>query len=86
MLVESVLILLAESKAIVSEDSSTISSNTDANKAKYDCNEACQSNVSRENSEVTLLDLYSGCGAMSTGLCFGANLSGMNLVTVSVLY
>jgi hypothetical protein len=30
-----------------------------------------------------LLDLYSGCGAMSTGLCLGANLSGLNLVTVS---
>eukprot|EP01018_Ginkgo_biloba_P005150 Gb_13672 [translate_table: standard] len=30
---------------------------------------------------VTLLDLYSGCGGMSTGLCFGANLSGVNLVT-----
>lgn len=32
--------------------------------------------------EVTLLDLYSGCGAMSTGLCLGGNLSGVNLVTV----
>ncbi|XP_062171171.1 DNA (cytosine-5)-methyltransferase CMT3 [Alnus glutinosa] len=32
-------------------------------------------------TEVTLLDLYSGCGAMSTGLCLGANLSGLNLVT-----
>jgi len=33
-----------------------------------------------------LLDLYSGCGAMSTGLCLGANLSGVNLVTVSSLF
>lgn len=33
--------------------------------------------------EVKLLDLYSGCGAMSTGLCLGANLAGLNLVTVS---
>ena len=32
---------------------------------------------------MALLDLYSGCGAMSTGLCLGANLSGLNLVTVS---
>ncbi|XP_057872420.2 DNA (cytosine-5)-methyltransferase CMT3 isoform X2 [Cryptomeria japonica] len=31
--------------------------------------------------ELKLLDLYSGCGGMSTGLCFGANLSGVNLVT-----
>ncbi|KAF9588453.1 hypothetical protein IFM89_010212, partial [Coptis chinensis] len=35
-----------------------------------------------EKSEITLLDLYSGCGAMSTGLCFGASFSGVNLVTV----
>lgn len=34
---------------------------------------------------MTLLDLYSGCGAMSTGLCIGAKRSGINLVTVSQL-
>ena len=34
-------------------------------------------------SEVRLLDLYSGCGAMSTGLCLGAHLANVNLVTVS---
>ena len=33
--------------------------------------------------EVTLLDLYSSCGAMSTGLCLGANLFNLHLVTVS---
>lgn len=33
-------------------------------------------------SELTLLDLYSGCGGMSTGLCFGAKLSGVDLSTV----
>ncbi|KAK3037663.1 hypothetical protein RJ639_030440 [Escallonia herrerae] len=31
-------------------------------------------------SELALLDLYSGCGGMSTGLCLGAKLSGVNLV------
>ncbi|KAK3019555.1 hypothetical protein RJ639_004396 [Escallonia herrerae] len=31
--------------------------------------------------EVMLLDLYSGCGAMSTGLCLGANMSGVKLIT-----
>ncbi|KAM5553603.1 DNA (cytosine-5)-methyltransferase CMT3-like [Rosa sericea] len=38
---------------------------------------------SRESSkpEVRLLDLYSGCGAMSTGLCLGACSAGVNLVT-----
>ncbi|XP_044461565.1 putative DNA (cytosine-5)-methyltransferase CMT1 [Mangifera indica] len=33
------------------------------------------------NSEMRLLDLYAGCGAMSTGLCIGASLSGVKLVT-----
>lgn len=32
---------------------------------------------------MTLLDLYSGCGAMSTGLCIGASITGVKLVTVS---
>nr|AVP26961.1 chromomethylase [Salvia miltiorrhiza] len=31
--------------------------------------------------ELTLLDLYSGCGGMSTGLCLGAKLSSVNLMT-----
>ncbi|CBI16477.3 unnamed protein product, partial [Vitis vinifera] len=35
----------------------------------------------RSLSEMTLLDLYSGCGAMSSGLCLGAKMSGVNLVT-----
>ena len=34
-----------------------------------------------------LLDLYSGCGGMSTGLCLGAALAGLQLETVkTVLY
>ncbi|XP_059644065.1 DNA (cytosine-5)-methyltransferase CMT2-like isoform X2 [Cornus florida] len=32
-------------------------------------------------AELGLLDLYSGCGGMSTGLCLGAKLSHVNLVT-----
>lgn len=40
-----------------------------------------------KNPEMTLLDLYSGCGAMSTGLCLGANMSGgLNLVTVCATF
>ncbi|KAH7514814.1 hypothetical protein FEM48_Zijuj11G0130500 [Ziziphus jujuba var. spinosa] len=31
--------------------------------------------------ELALLDLYCGCGGMSTGLCLGAKLSSVNLVT-----
>lgn len=33
--------------------------------------------------ELALLDIYSGCGGMSTGLCLGAKLSGVDLVTVN---
>ncbi|KAI7742565.1 hypothetical protein M8C21_011599 [Ambrosia artemisiifolia] len=33
------------------------------------------------NTELTLLDLYAGCGGMSTGLCLGSKLSGVKLVT-----
>ncbi|KAE8702835.1 DNA (cytosine-5)-methyltransferase CMT2 [Hibiscus syriacus] len=32
-------------------------------------------------AELTLLDLYSGCGGMSTGLCLGAKASCIDLVT-----
>lgn len=42
------------------------------------------SNCESLKEELALLDLFSGCGGMSTGLCFGANLSGLNLVTVIV--
>ena len=34
-------------------------------------------------TEVTLLDLYSSCGAMSIGLCLGIDLFGLYFVTVS---
>lgn len=34
------------------------------------------------NPELTMLDIYAGCGGMSTGLCMGAKHSGINLVTV----
>ncbi|KDP46676.1 hypothetical protein JCGZ_12200 [Jatropha curcas] len=33
-------------------------------------------------AELALLDLFSGCGGMSTGLCLGAKLSCVDLVTV----
>ncbi|KAJ4915432.1 putative DNA (cytosine-5)-methyltransferase CMT1 [Raphanus sativus] len=48
--------------------SSTISSESDSN-----CIQIPQ------KKEKFLLDLYSGCGAMSTGLCMGASLSGIKL-------
>lgn len=39
----------------------------------------------KAKSEMTLLDLYAGSGAMSTGLCLGAATSGVDLVTVSMV-
>ncbi|KAK6141287.1 hypothetical protein DH2020_024971 [Rehmannia glutinosa] len=57
-----------------SDTGSTISSDADASIAgspELDCHKG----------EIRLLDLYSGCGAMSTGLCLGANSGGVKLVT-----
>ncbi|XP_073114206.1 DNA (cytosine-5)-methyltransferase CMT2 isoform X2 [Elaeis guineensis] len=39
------------------------------------------SSCASEKTELALLDLYSGCGGMSTGLCMGAHVAGVNLVT-----
>ena len=73
-----------------SGSASTISSENDSNNSIGDDSTitAKPSKVtpkapSSEKSEMYLLDLYSGCGAMSTGLCMGASLSGVKLVTVS---
>ncbi|KAL2321334.1 hypothetical protein Fmac_030303 [Flemingia macrophylla] len=58
-----------ENGASGSETSSTIS-----------CEDPFPPSESKD-PEMKLLDLYCGCGAMSTGLCLGGNLSGVNLVT-----
>ena len=64
----------SKDKINVSEEAlSTISSD--------DINNVIGANTRYE--EASLLDLYSGCGAMSTGLCLGANMAGVKLVTVS---
>ncbi|KAJ8565164.1 hypothetical protein K7X08_007740 [Anisodus acutangulus] len=52
-----------------SESDSTISSDSDIVE------------VNEQKQEKKLLDLYSGCGGMSTGLCLGADICGVNLVT-----
>ncbi|XP_022929610.1 DNA (cytosine-5)-methyltransferase CMT3-like [Cucurbita moschata] len=75
--------LPASEKRIGSDTSSTISSEVDTNGAcevNSEIGDVTQAQQ-RCKPDVTLLDLYSGCGAMSTGLCLGANLSGVNLVT-----
>ncbi|XP_028078261.1 DNA (cytosine-5)-methyltransferase 1-like [Camellia sinensis] len=62
-------------------DASSISE-ASSNSALGDTDAAKSSQVSRcQESRMTLLDLYSGCGAMSTGLCLGASVSGLKLVT-----
>ncbi|KAL2551173.1 DNA (cytosine-5)-methyltransferase CMT2 [Forsythia ovata] len=45
------------------------------------CNVDEASNNGLCKPELALLDMYAGCGGMSTGLCFGAKASGINLVT-----
>ena len=38
-----------------------------------------------KKDNLELLDLYSGCGGMSTGLCLGAKYSSVGLITVVCL-
>ncbi|XP_060196733.1 DNA (cytosine-5)-methyltransferase CMT3-like isoform X1 [Lycium barbarum] len=52
-----------------SESDSTISSDSDI------------AGVNERKQEKKLLDLYSGCGGMSTGLCLGADICDVKLVT-----
>ncbi|XP_038878295.1 DNA (cytosine-5)-methyltransferase CMT3 [Benincasa hispida] len=75
--------LPASEKKVGSDTSSTISSEVDTNGAcevNSEIGDVTQAQQCRK-PDVALLDLYSGCGAMSTGLCLGGNLSGVNLVT-----
>lgn len=48
---------------------------------KPDFSKKQQSPVPNKN-DLSLLDLYCGCGGMSTGLSLGAHGGGVNLVTV----
>ncbi|KAH9611748.1 hypothetical protein KSS87_012087 [Heliosperma pusillum] len=57
---------------------SSLSSETDETKA---VNDEVNQVDEAPRPEMRLLDLYCGCGAMSTGLCLGANMQGINLVT-----
>ncbi|CAA0820719.1 DNA (cytosine-5)-methyltransferase CMT3 [Striga hermonthica] len=66
--------LPSDATAISSESGSTISSDAD-NLPGGTCEQE------DHHAEKTMLDLYSGCGAMSTGLCLGANSCGVKLVT-----
>ncbi|KAJ4753825.1 DNA (cytosine-5-)-methyltransferase family protein [Rhynchospora pubera] len=61
---------------ISKEVSTSIVSSESANKEKKDTNLSPSA-----NKTLRLLDIYSGCGGMSTGLCLGAALAGINLET-----
>ncbi|KAI4963309.1 hypothetical protein ZWY2020_015045 [Hordeum vulgare] len=58
---------------------SEVASDISCEEGKPVADPAASSGARRETA--TLLDLYSGCGAMSSELCLGAALSGINLNT-----
>lgn len=64
-----------------SSESSTISNDIDGNIGAATTSDHEEGSPSQK-TDATLLDLFCGCGAMSTGLCMGAQLAGLNLVTV----
>nr|AVP26960.1 chromomethylase [Salvia miltiorrhiza] len=68
--------LSSESTTNSNESGSTISSDADGNSVTHVFSE-----LEGPSGEKSLLDMYSGCGAMSTGLCLGANSNGVKLVT-----
>ncbi|KAL9233613.1 hypothetical protein vseg_008585 [Gypsophila vaccaria] len=75
----STFIIPPEEAVLAAGDSqSSISSEIDDMKTG---NDEVNQVAGAQSPEMTLLDLYCGCGAMSTGLCLGANLGGINLVT-----
>ncbi|KAI3950293.1 hypothetical protein MKX01_016941 [Papaver californicum] len=68
----------------VSDESSGLSTASDSENAVAEIREsrATSNDIWQSSkSELSLLDLYSGCGAMSTGLTLGADVGGLNLVT-----
>ena len=79
-LIFSSLYKLAEEGHGSCEMTSTISCGCDMNGVEH---EEVSQVQDHPNPEVTLLDLCSSCGAMSTGLCLGTDLFSLYFVTVS---
>ncbi|KAJ7543105.1 hypothetical protein O6H91_09G025200 [Diphasiastrum complanatum] len=79
--------LPADAGAASSDEASTVCNEVNAIQTASDQSdqksetETCSDNSSISKSDLSLLDLYSGCGGMSTGLSMGASLSGVNLLT-----
>lgn len=75
-----------EGRGVSETSSSTLSLEEDSPSHLKHKSESCSARDTGLKATASLLDLYSGCGAMSTGLCFGAQLSGMNLETVCGIF
>ncbi|CAJ1951655.1 unnamed protein product [Sphenostylis stenocarpa] len=76
--------LPSENGEACSENCSTISCDTNGvGKSEVNSQSKKHAYLQDESKdlEMRVLDLYCGCGAMSTGLCLGGDLSGVNLVT-----
>ena len=76
-----IFLIIAETSERDSDTSSVVSS--EGGSSECGSNNTTSKVQRSDKSQKYLLDLYSGCGAMSTGLCMGASLSGVKLVTVS---
>ncbi|KAI3876829.1 hypothetical protein MKX03_037908 [Papaver bracteatum] len=59
------------------EEASTSSAAVSSN----GCSKVFEQDNTDPDEVMMLLDMYDGCGGMSTGLCMGASASGVNLVT-----
>lgn len=69
-----------------SEETTSVISASKLKNGRKKVNSRGTEEIPERGAELALLDLYSGCGAMSTGLCMGARLTGANLVSVRVAF
>ncbi|KAI3796737.1 hypothetical protein L1987_39419 [Smallanthus sonchifolius] len=71
------LYLYTDDETDGNESDSTVHSESDSNAVVIKVSKVKEN----KRSEMRMLDIYSGCGAVSTGLCLGANMADVNLVT-----
>lgn len=73
--------LATATNSMVARCDLTMPSSLDANNVTLTTTPLDLSSCEPYKAELALLDLYAGCGGMSTGLCLGAKISGVKLVT-----
>ncbi|XP_024958734.1 DNA (cytosine-5)-methyltransferase CMT2-like [Cynara cardunculus var. scolymus] len=73
--------LATATNSLVARCDLTLPSSLDANNVTITTTPLELSSCEPYKAELALLDLYAGCGGMSTGLCLGAKISGVKLVT-----